>query len=332
MKLAAATPIDRIQPSEPIRLARLSHPAAGFAKTLANSVQDTPKVFTPDHYVVKAGDTLSAIVSDFLKSQGSEPSLSAVYSGVATVAKANDINDPDLIQIGQHLDLSALLESRRETATLQPRQTAVAPLPAAAPSSPGAPAVVETAATGVSTAIIKAALPVQAAADRNTGLKAYSIDITQMMESMLTETNRPASPWAGVLEDRARLTSEFGMRRDPFTGRMRHHAGIDLAAEEDSSIYAFKPGRVVESGWKSGYGNMVRLRHADGTETVYAHNAANMVRSGETVAAGEVIGLVGSTGRSTGPHLHFEVRVHNRAVDPIPYLRGQSRTLMASVR
>jgi len=328
MKLAAATPIHGAQSPEPIRIARLSQPDAGFAKILASSAQDTQKVVMPDYYVVKRGDTLSAIVRDFLKTQGSEPSLSTVYSGVATVAKANDIRDPDLIQIGQHLDLTALLEHRRETASPQPRQAAVAPPPTAASLPPTVPA----AAAVVSQAVLEAASPVQAAVDRNTGLKVYSIDITQMMESMLNETNRPASPWAGILEDRARLTSEFGMRRDPFTGRMRHHAGIDLAAEEDSSIYAFKSGRVVESGWKSGYGNMVRLRHADGTETVYAHNAANMVRPGETIAAGEVIGLVGSTGRSTGPHLHFEVRVNDRAVDPVPYLRGQSRTLMASLR
>ena len=105
-----------------------------------------------------------------------------------------------------------------------------------------------------------------------------------------------------------RQTSKFGERNDPFTNSMSHHRGLDIAAAEGSEIKAAATGKVTFSGWKSGYGNIVIIEHAGGYETRYAHNADNLVREGETVTAGQVVAKVGSTGRSTGPHLHFELR------------------------
>jgi murein DD-endopeptidase MepM/ murein hydrolase activator NlpD len=129
------------------------------------------------------------------------------------------------------------------------------------------------------------------------------------------------SPWNLVVEGPARLTSGFGMRHDPFNGQMQHHNGVDLAAQPGAPIYALKKGLVVFSGWQPGYGKVVILRHSDGLETVYGHNERNLARKGQTVAPDSAIALVGSSGRSTGPHLHFEVRKNGRAVDPIPYLK-----------
>jgi len=129
-----------------------------------------------------------------------------------------------------------------------------------------------------------------------------------------------AGPWASLVRGKARLSSEFGTRKDPFTGRMAFHDGVDLAVKRGTDITAVRDGVVVHSGWKDGYGNTVILRHEGGIETIYAHASKTHVQPGETVAAGMHIADVGSSGRSTGPHIHFEVREHGRAVNPMPYL------------
>ena len=113
---------------------------------------------------------------------------------------------------------------------------------------------------------------------------------------------------------RAPVTSGFGPRWG------RQHAGIDLGAAQGTPVKAAAGGRVKSASVQGGYGNIVVIRHANGTETAYAHLASYGVRAGDTVAAGQVIGRVGSTGHSTGPHLHFEVRVNGRPRDPIDYL------------
>ena len=112
-----------------------------------------------------------------------------------------------------------------------------------------------------------------------------------------------------------RRTSGYGRR----WGRL--HAGIDLAAGTGSPIRAVAAGVVKSAGRESGYGNCVRIIHTDGTETVYAHMSRIVASDGETVSAGEVIGKEGNTGRSTGPHLHFEVRINGTPVNPAAWLR-----------
>jgi murein DD-endopeptidase MepM/ murein hydrolase activator NlpD len=110
------------------------------------------------------------------------------------------------------------------------------------------------------------------------------------------------------------VTSPFGMR----WGRM--HEGIDIAASEGTPIHAAAAGRVIYCGWEEGYGNLVVLDNGNGVATAYAHQSSIAVSCGQDVAQGDVVGYVGSTGHSTGPHLHFEVRVNGVAVDPFGYL------------
>jgi len=117
----------------------------------------------------------------------------------------------------------------------------------------------------------------------------------------------------------ARMSSGFGMRRHPILGYNRMHRGIDFAARTGTPIYAAGDGRLVRVGRYGGYGNYIRIAHGDGYATAYAHLSrfADGMRSGRRVEQGEVIGYVGSTGRSTGPHLHFEVLKNGEQVDPL---------------
>jgi murein DD-endopeptidase MepM/ murein hydrolase activator NlpD len=128
---------------------------------------------------------------------------------------------------------------------------------------------------------------------------------------------------------RGAIRSVFGPRRDPINGRPRFHKGIDIAAPSGTPIQAAAAGRVVFSGRNKGYGNMVMLEHADGRRTLYAHAEALYVKVGTNVAAGQTIAAVGSTGHSTGPHVHFEIRVGDQAVNP---LKNLTNDLVASRR
>ncbi len=118
------------------------------------------------------------------------------------------------------------------------------------------------------------------------------------------------------------ITSGFGYRRDPFNGHGAMHAGIDFKGAMGSPIFAAAEGRVTFAGWKSGYGQAIEITHGNGMLTRYAHLSRIDVIVGQPVAAGATIGGLGSTGRSTGPHLHFEVRINDRAVNPRPFLEA----------
>jgi murein DD-endopeptidase MepM/ murein hydrolase activator NlpD len=131
-----------------------------------------------------------------------------------------------------------------------------------------------------------------------------------------------AKPWRSLIEGTATLSSGFGLRKDPFTGQVHQHNGIDVAASAGASIHAVAAGSVVFSGWRPGYGNTVVIQHADGLESIYGHASKLLVHVGDQVACDTPIGCVGSTGRSTGAHLHFEVRRNGEAVNPINLLNG----------
>ncbi len=116
------------------------------------------------------------------------------------------------------------------------------------------------------------------------------------------------------------VTSGFGVRRDPLIGRPAFHAGIDFRAAVGVQVRASGAGTVVKAGWNGGYGRMVEIDHGKGLTTRYAHLSRIKVAEGATVAAGAVIGLAGSSGRSTGPHLHYEVRRNGKATNPVRYI------------
>ncbi|MGC2784017.1 MAG: M23 family metallopeptidase, partial [Roseiarcus sp.] len=118
------------------------------------------------------------------------------------------------------------------------------------------------------------------------------------------------------------VTSPFGYRVDPFLGRLALHPGVDLAEAEGAEIHAAAAGRVVHAGLAGGYGIMVEIDHGNGLATRYAHMSEALVEEGQQVDKGAVLGRLGSTGRSTGPHLHYEVRVDGEPVDPERFLRA----------
>lgn len=126
-----------------------------------------------------------------------------------------------------------------------------------------------------------------------------------------------------------RNTSGYGRRFDPFNGRAAMHAGLDMAGSHGEPIYASASGKVVQAGIASGYGKLVELDHGKGIETRYGHMSAILVKPGETVRQGQLIGRMGSTGRSTGTHLHYEIRVDGRPVNPKPFLEASSYVLAA---
>jgi murein DD-endopeptidase MepM/ murein hydrolase activator NlpD len=127
--------------------------------------------------------------------------------------------------------------------------------------------------------------------------------------------------------DISMISSGFGYRSDPFHGGAAMHAGLDFRGPVGAPIHAAAKGTVTFVGTKTGYGKVVEISHGNGMLTRYAHMSAQRARVGQQVAAGDVIGQIGSTGRSTGPHLHFEVRIHDRAVNPRPFLETAPHVL-----
>ncbi|WP_439400640.1 peptidoglycan DD-metalloendopeptidase family protein [Bradyrhizobium sp. DASA03068] len=121
------------------------------------------------------------------------------------------------------------------------------------------------------------------------------------------------------------FTSGFGVRSDPFLGRPAMHTGLDFRAASGDPVRVTAYGKVVSAGWSGGYGRMVEVDHGNGLSTRYGHLSEINVKVGEVVKIGQVIGLVGSTGRSTGPHLHYETRIEGEAVDPQKFLRAGVR-------
>ena len=125
------------------------------------------------------------------------------------------------------------------------------------------------------------------------------------------------------------LTSGFGMRFHPVLGGRHQHKGIDLAQPVGSPVYATADGVVGRADWFSSYGLFISLEHGGNIETRYGHLSRLNVAAGQAVHKGDLIGYVGTTGRSTGPHLHYEVRIAGVAVNPVPYLQGGVQTVAA---
>jgi len=118
------------------------------------------------------------------------------------------------------------------------------------------------------------------------------------------------------------ITSPFGNRDQPTAGASTNHKGVDIGASYGTKVFAAQSGKVIQAGWNGGYGYSVTIAHDCGVATLYAHLSSYSVKVGEKVDRGETIGKCGSTGISTGPHIHYEVRVNGKQIDPLPYLPG----------
>jgi murein DD-endopeptidase MepM/ murein hydrolase activator NlpD len=119
------------------------------------------------------------------------------------------------------------------------------------------------------------------------------------------------------------ISSYYGTRTNPFSGRLQFHKGVDFAAKSGSDVLAVAGGVVTWSGERYGYGNLVEINHGNGYVTRYGHNSRNLVQVGDTVKKGQIVAEMGSTGRSTGPHVHFEVLKNNRQINPLQFVQAQ---------
>jgi murein DD-endopeptidase MepM/ murein hydrolase activator NlpD len=147
-----------------------------------------------------------------------------------------------------------------------------------------------------------------------------------ILESLLTDRKLADESWlSGRPIEKGWISSHYGKRTDPFTGKLAMHNGIDFAGKEGSNVVAVAAGVVTWTGKRSGYGHMVEVSHGDGFVTRYSHNKQNLVQPGEVVRKGQPIALMGSTGRSTGAHVHYEVYKHGRSVDPSSYVARTRR-------
>jgi murein DD-endopeptidase MepM/ murein hydrolase activator NlpD len=138
---------------------------------------------------------------------------------------------------------------------------------------------------------------------------------------LVSRLQRQVQP-SGWPVDRGWISSAFGMRTDPFTGRRAMHTGIDFAGRAGADVLAVAAGIVTEAGPRFGYGTVVEINHGNGYVTRYGHNARVLVQAGDRVNKGQRIALIGSTGRSTGPHVHFEVLFNDKVVNPAQYIEA----------
>jgi murein DD-endopeptidase MepM/ murein hydrolase activator NlpD len=152
----------------------------------------------------------------------------------------------------------------------------------------------------------------------------YRINITRAQVERLNRT-LALVPYRKPVVGEVEFTSGFGVRSDPFLGRPAMHTGLDFRAASGDPVRATANGKVASSGWAGGYGRMVEIDHGNGLSTRYGHLSEIDVKVGDPIKIGQVIGAVGSTGRSTGPHLHYETRIDGEAVDPQKFLRAGVR-------
>ena len=146
--------------------------------------------------------------------------------------------------------------------------------------------------------------------------------LNQMDRLNLYRLAAQKAPFANPVKNAFRFTSQFGFRRDPKTGGRRMHSGVDFAAPSGTPLYATADGVVTNAGWGSGYGRLVKIQHEFGVETRYAHMSKIRVKVGQRVSRGQHIGDMGASGRVTGVHLHYEVRVGGKAVNPMIFIKA----------
>jgi murein DD-endopeptidase MepM/ murein hydrolase activator NlpD len=162
-----------------------------------------------------------------------------------------------------------------------------------------------------------------APAESGTSVDERSATLSSQLAALETQFARRETLTAStptVAPVRGLLNSGFGARRDPITGQGAFHPGLDISTRRHEPVLATAAGLVVKSGWAGDYGQMVEIDHGTGYKTVYGHLDKILVKDGQRVRRGERVGLVGSTGRATGPHLHYEVRQGDRILNPLEYI------------
>lgn len=203
--------------------------------------------------------------------------------------------------------------------------------PALSAAMDNLPAVVKNRAMGGGAApLALSALPaLQSSPESTFGLLR---ELLQGIESRLSSVrsdvdkrNALAAATPSIWPAHGWLSSSVGARRDPITGGRDFHEGLDISADHGSPVYATADGTVIQSALEGGYGNLIVIEHGYGLETRYGHLSRYKVRTGEKVKRGDVLGYVGSTGRSTGSHLHYEVRVSGRLLNPLQLLLNYRR-------
>ena len=267
-----------------------------------------PRAVKP-HPIDESGETLSALPSD------------APFT-TASVARATDNLDPsarlalvdpllDRIEMSQTKALTAIDRAAERSASRDAAivaETGLDPAKLSLPHGEG----------GVGGPFIPAEIdPDAPATDPALTRVARDVATAERLKTLLSFV-----PLRMPLSGDPSVTSPFGYRADPFLDRLALHPGVDLAEAYGAEIHAAAAGRVVHAGPAGGYGNMVEIDHGNGLATRYAHMSEALVEEGQQVDKGAVLGRLGSTGRSTGPHLHYEVRVDGEPVDPERYLRA----------
>ena len=283
--------------------------SATFGETLRTAGAERDDSANRPTHTVQQGETLWSICRAHLRRSGLPAHDAAVAEAVQRVARHNRIADPDLILPGQVFELPALETARNPGSTVEAAAGNRPRISASGRAQQGGPTEVSNAAVWRTR---KAALQAKEAVGRGLGRK-----------SAREPVSSAENPFRRVLAGPAWISSEYGARKDPFTGRMQRHDGIDLAAPKGAEVYAFDSGGVTFSGWRGSYGRLIIVQHEDGSETRYGHLSDRLVKEGDAVTPDTVLGKVGSSGRSTGPHLHFELHKDARPVNPLPYLRQQ---------
>jgi murein DD-endopeptidase MepM/ murein hydrolase activator NlpD len=149
----------------------------------------------------------------------------------------------------------------------------------------------------------------------------YSMDSILELLGQAEKLNLETSFDWPVINERTFISSKYGWRTDPFTGNKRWHSGIDIAAGWNAPIVAASDGVIIHSGYRYGYGISIEIQHKNGLSTRYAHLKKAIIKKGDIVKKDQLIALMGSSGRSTGPHLHFEVLINGKKTDPTPYVK-----------
>lgn len=251
---------------------------------------------------------LQSRITPALRPTGVNPALHEIADIAARLARASNEQAAALNRLEQQTD-DRLARAQQAIALL--------PGPAALPAAPQRTA---TAALPVGGPFV----PVTAAPQDPFARQLFRINQAAAEAERLTR-HLVLLPVLSPIAGPAEITSGFGSRVDPFLRQMALHAGIDFRAETGDPIRATAAGTVIWAGWNGGYGQMVEIDHGNGFTTRYAHLSAVLVKDGAVLAAGALVGRAGSTGRSTGPHLHYEVRFNGDAVDPLRFLRAGQR-------